>query len=189
MSLEILKKSLLQAPVVKKWKYHYVIHPITDGIPEIGSDLLNEVVREMQKLIEEHGPIDKIVTLEAMGIPLATGLSLNMDIPFVIIRKRHYGLPDEVSVEQVTGYSKSKLYINGVNKGDRVVVVDDVLSTGGTIKAVIEALQKIGVILKGVFIAVDKGDRAEKIRTTSNVDIHSLVRIDVIDGRVVIKNP
>lgn len=188
MNLEILKKSLKEAPVVKKGEYHYVVHPITDGIPEIKPELLNEVVCEIQKRIENCGRIDKIVTMEAMGIPLATALSLNMNIPFTIIRKKEYGLPDEVSVEQATGYSKSKLYINGLEKEDNIVIVDDVLSTGGTLRAVLTALRKIGVIIKGVFIAVDKGDIARKIMEESNVTIDTLVNIEVIDGKVVIKD-
>ena len=188
MSLEHLKKSLEEAPVVKKGEYSYVIHPITDGVPEIKPELLEEVTCEMQKLIEEKcGQIDKIVTMEAMGIPLATALSLNMGIPFTIIRKRKYGLSDEVSVEQVTGYSKSKLYINGLKKGEKVVIVDDVLSTGGTLKAVITALKQIGVIIEGVFIAVDKGNVARKIMEESNLSITALVNVDVIDGKVVTK--
>lgn len=188
MSLDILKKSLKEAPIVKKGDYHYVVHPITDGIPEIKTELLNEIVCEMQKRIEKCGPVDKIVTMEAMGIPLATALSLNMDIPFTIIRKRKYGLPDEISVEQVTGYSKSKLYINGLEKGDKIVIVDDVISTGGTLRAVISVLKKIGVIIKGVFIAVDKGNIARKIMGESKITIDTLVNIDIIDGKVVIKN-
>ena len=187
MSLEILKKSLEEAPIVKKGEYHYVIHPITDGVPEIKTTLLNEVVCEMQKRIEKCGYIDKIVTMEAMGIPLATALSLNMDIPFTIIRKREYGLPDETSVEQITGYSKAKLYINGIKKGDKIVIVDDVLSTGGTLRAVISVLDKMEVTIKGVFIAVDKGNIARKIIDETNVAIDTLVNIDIIDGRVVIK--
>lgn len=187
MNLEILKKSLEEAPVVKKGDYHYVIHPITDGVPWIKPELLNEVVGEMQKLIEGCGQIDKIVTMEAMGIPLATALSLNMNIPFTIIRKREYGLPDEVSVEQVTGYSKSNLYINGLIKGDKIVIVDDVLSTGGTLRAVLTALKKMGVIIKGVFIAIDKGDVTGKIKDEYKVNIITLINIDVIDGEVVIK--
>ena len=35
MSLEYLKKSLKEAPIVKKGDYHYLVHPITDGVPEI----------------------------------------------------------------------------------------------------------------------------------------------------------
>ena len=187
MSLEQLKKTLEEAPVVKKGEYPYVIHPITDGVPYIKPDLLEEVTCEMQKLIEKCGQIDKIVTIEAMGIPLATTLSLNMNIPFTIIRKRKYDFPDEVSVEQATGYSNSKLYINGLKKGDKIVIVDDVLSTGGTLRAVLTALKKMGVVIKGVFIAVNKGNVAKDITDESNISITTLVNIDVIDGRVAIK--
>ena len=141
----------------------------------------------MQKLMEKCGQIDKIVTMEAMGIPLATTLSLNMNIPFTIIRKRKYNLPDEVVVEQVTGYSKLKLYINGLKKGDKIVIVDDMLSTGGTLRAVLTALKKMDVIIKDVFIAVNKGNVAKEIMDESNVSITTLVNIDVIDGRVAIK--
>jgi len=188
MTLEILKKSLLEAPVVKKGDYFYVVHPITDGVPQIKTELLDEVVCEMQKRIKKSGKIDKIVTMEAMGIPLATALSLRMKIPFVIIRKRSYGLPGERVVEQKTGYSKSNLYINGLIKGDSIIIVDDVLSTGGTLKAVLSALKKIGVAVKGIFIAVDKSDAAEKIMNEFNVNIETLVNIEIVDGRVVIKD-
>ena len=187
MSLELLKKSLKKAPVVKKRGYHYVVHPITDGVPEIKPELLDEVTREMQKRIESCGSIDKIVTMEAMGIPLATVLSSNMNIPFTIIRKRSYGLPGEVSVEKVTGYSKSKLYINGLSKGDKIVIVDDVLSTGGTLRAVLSVFKKMGVVIKGVFVAVDKGNTAREIMDEHKVPITTLVDIDVVDGVVVIK--
>jgi len=188
MSLELLKKSVFEAPIVKKGDYNYVIHPITDGVPYIRPDLLDEVAREMQKLIKECGKIDRIVTMEAMGIPLASAVSLSMKIPFTIIRKRSYGLPDEVSVEQVTGYSKSKLYINGLKKGDKIVIVDDVLSTGGTLKAVLSVFRKMGVDIKGVFIAIDKGNVADRIQDEYEVPITALINIDVVDGRVVIKN-
>jgi len=187
ISLEKLKKSLEEASVVKKGEYFYVIHPITDGLPYIKPDLLEEVTCEMQKLIEKCGQIDKIVTMEAMGIPIATILSLNMNIPFTIIRKRKYDFPDEVNVEQKTGYSNSKLYINGLKKGDKIVIVDDMLSTGGTIRVVLTALKKMGVIVKGVFIAVNKGNAAKEITNESNVSITTLVNIDIIDGRVAIK--
>jgi len=186
MSLELLKKSLLEAPIVEKGDYHYVIHPITDGIPEIKPELLKEVTNEMKKLILKCGKIDKIVTVEAMGIPLASALSLDLKIPFTIIRKRKYTIPNEVSVEQITGYSKSKLFINGLEKGDKIVIVDDVLSTGGTLRAVLTALKKIGVVIKGVFIAIDKGNCVERISDEFNIKIKAIASINIVDGKVVI---
>ena len=187
MSLKQLEKSLYEAPIVKKGEYDYVIHPITDGVPFITPELLKEVTDEMKKLIKKCGKFDRIVTMEAMGIPLATSLSLDLGIPFTIIRKRQYGLPGEVSVEQVTGYSKSKMYINGLKKGDTVILVDDVLSTGGTLKAVLYVLKEIGVVVKGVFIAVYKGTCKEEITKTYGIPITTIVDIEVIDGEVTIK--
>ena len=176
MSLEQFKKSLEKAPIIKKGDYSYIVHPITDGIPEIKPELLREVTSEMKKHIEKCGLIDKIVTIEAMGIPLATAVSLDMNIPFTIIRKRKYGLPGEVCVEQQTGYSTSKLYVNGLKKGDDVVIVDDVLSTGGTLKAVLSVLKDIGVNVKGVIVAVDKGECAEEIRNEFGIRVVSMIR-------------
>jgi adenine phosphoribosyltransferase len=188
MSLEHLKQSLYEAPIVKKGTYDYVIHPITDGVPYITSELLKEVSDEMKKHIKKCGKFDRIVTMEAMGIPLASALSLDMGIPFTIIRKREYGLPGEVSVEQVTGYSKSKMYINGLKKGDMIVIVDDVLSTGGTLRAVLSVFKKMSVNVKGVFIAINKGSHMQEIRKEFNVPINSIIDIEVVNGEVVIES-
>jgi len=187
MSLKYLEKSLYEAPIVKKGEYDYVIHPITDGVPFITPELLKEVSDEMKKQIKKCGKFDRIVTMEAMGIPLASALSLDLGIPFTIIRKRQYGLPGEVSVEQVTGYSKSKMYINGLKIGDTVVLVDDVLSTGGTLKAVLYVLKEMGVVVKGVFIAIYKGICKDEIAKIYDVPITTIVDIEVVDGKVILK--
>jgi len=47
MSLEQFKKSLQKAPVIKKGDYSYIVHPITDGIPEIKPEMLKEIISEM----------------------------------------------------------------------------------------------------------------------------------------------
>ncbi|MBN1860114.1 MAG: purine phosphoribosyltransferase family protein [Candidatus Thermoplasmatota archaeon] len=188
MKLKQLEKSLYEAPIVKKGAYDYVIHPITDGVPYITPELLKEVTDEMKKHIKKSGQFDRIVTMEAMGIPLASALSLDLSIPFTIIRKREYGLPGEVSVEQETGYSKSKMFINGLKKGDTVILVDDVLSTGGTLKAVLYVLKQMGVTVKGVFIAVYKGTCKEDLVKLYGTPITTIVDIEVVEGKVIIKN-
>lgn len=188
MSLESLKKSLKEAPIVKKGNYHYVVHPITDGIPEIKPELLKEITSEMIRHIEKCGKIDKIVTMEAMGIPLASVISMEMNLPFTIIRKREYGLHGEVSVEQMTGYSKSKMFVNGLKKGDKIVIVDDVLSTGGTLRAILTVIKQMGIIIKGVFIAVNKGQSAQEISKEFDILIKTFVNIDIVEGEIVIKS-
>lgn len=184
--MDLFRKSILEAPVVKKGDYNYIVHPLTDGVPKIDPDLLEEVSDKMVDLMPKN--IDRIVTIEAMGIPLATVLSLKTGVPFTIIRKREYNLPGEVSVEQVTGYSKSRLFINGLKGGDKVVIVDDVLSTGGTLKAVLQALKEMKVEVKKVLIAIDKGDVAMDIEDEFDVPIVSIASIDVKENEVVIKS-
>ena len=177
--LEELKRSLDVAPVVKKGDYNYVIHPITDGIPYIDPSMLNEIVDVIvDTIIPELPPFDLIVTAEAMGIPLATALSLRTGKPFNIIRKREYGLEGEVEVSQQTGYSTAKLYINGLKKGDSILFVDDILSTGGTLRSTLKALiDEIGVVIAGIIIVVEKGDGGVRrgLEQDFGVKIHSLI--------------
>jgi adenine phosphoribosyltransferase len=184
MNISELTQSLQDAPIVKKGNYYYVIHPITDGVPSITPKLLREVSYNISKELKNYTPFDRIVTIEAMGIPLATLASIHFNIPFTIIRKRSYGLPDEVSVQQITGYSKSNLFINGIKKGDKIVIVDDVLSTGGTLRAVITAFQKIQATIKTIIIAIDKGNCTREISSEFNIPIHCLTQINVNEGKL-----
>jgi adenine phosphoribosyltransferase len=83
--LEILKKSFKGFPIVKRGEYSYFIHPISDGVPSLEPELLQEIAEFIAERADMD--VDKILTIEAMGIPLATTLSLLNDIPFGILRK------------------------------------------------------------------------------------------------------
>lgn len=179
--LEILKKSLYDAPVFKRGDYNYFIHPITDGVPETRPELIREVVCHIIRIADLD--VDKIVTVEAMGIPIGGALSLVTDIPLVIIRKKMYGLPGEIEVSQVTGYSKSKIYLNGIKKGDRVIFVDDVVSTGGTALAVMKALEAAGAVIRDAVVVIERGTGAERVRS-SGYPLKTMVRVDVDEKRV-----
>ena len=182
---EKLKKSLIDAPVVKKGDYDYFVHPITDGVPLVVPEILEEVADGVSKFGNMN--VDKIVCVEAMGIHLATALSIKTGIPFVVVRKRSYGLEGEVSVHQMTGYSEAELYINGLNRGDKIILVDDVVSTGGTMIAVIKALKAIGVDIVDVMAVIEKGKGKYIVEDATGVKVGSLVKLNVVDGKVVIE--
>ncbi len=184
--LERLKSSLENAPVVKLMDYNYFIFPIADGIPSVEPELLNEVTDAIMGKIE--GDYDRIVTAEAMGIHLAAALSLRTGKPFTIIRKRKYNLPDEKEFEQVTGYSTRKMYINGLKKGDRILFIDDLISTGGTLIGILRALGQIGVVVTDVIIIIDKGSGRAVVEEKFGIRIKTLVGIDIIDGRVKLRD-
>ena len=96
--LEEVKKSLEASPIIKKGDYNYFVNPISDGVPAMEPKMLRELSLVVHKYADLK--VDKIVAVEAMGIHLATALSLATDIPFVVIRKRQYGLEGETQVYQ-----------------------------------------------------------------------------------------
>jgi len=165
----------LEAPIYKRGDYNYFIHPITDGVPEVRPDLIREVVTHIIRTANLD--VDKIVTIEAMGIHIGTALSLFTDIPLVIIRKRKYGLPGEIEVSQVTGYSKGELYLNGISPGDRVIVVDDVVSSGGTALATLEALKAAGADVVDLVAVIERGKGVERLKS-HGYTIKTMLRVD-----------
>lgn len=184
--LENIKKSLLEAPVVKKGDYDYFVHPLTDGIPLVEAEVMEEVADAIAKIADLD--VDKIVCVEAMGIHIATAVSLKTGLPFVVVRKRQYGLEGEVDVQQVTGYSKGQLYINGLKKGERVLLVDDVVSTGGTMTTVLNALKTMGVGVVDVVAVMEKGNGKEVVEKGTGIKIKTILKVNVVDGRVVIED-
>ncbi|ELZ18277.1 adenine phosphoribosyltransferase [Natrinema thermotolerans DSM 11552] len=177
-----LLESLDDAPIIDKDGYEYLVHPISNGVPQLDPALLREVVVEVMRTADLD--VDKIVAPEAMGIHLATALSLQADVPLVVIRKRAYGLDGEVSLHQETGYSESEMYINDVEAGDRVLIVDDMLSTGGTLAAICTALDDIGADIVDIVVVLRKvGDSA---LDDTKFDATSLLDITVEDGEVTV---
>lgn len=185
----MLKKvieSLENSPIVKKGEYNYFVNPISDGVPAMDPEILRELTDVIKEKLDLN--IDKIVAVEAMGIHLATALSLATGIPFVVIRKRQYGLPGEKEVYQQTGYGSSNLYINDLKKGEKILLIDDVVSTGGTLISLLSALKDIGVEITDVVAIIDKGDGKAIVEEETGVPVFSIVKLDVIDGKVVIES-
>ncbi len=184
MDLPRLRASLAETPVVKFGEYNYFVHPITDGIPLGRPEVLAEALEGLAA-IGDWTHVDKIVTAESMGFPLASGLSMRVGKPYVFIRKRQYGLPGEVSLKQTTGYSKTDMFINNIHRGDRVVFVDDVVSTGGTLYAIVTALRKIGAVVTEALIVFEKTHEKARMEKELGLRIKTLLAVDVVRGKLV----
>jgi adenine phosphoribosyltransferase len=181
--MERLRDSFEDAPVIEKdGGYEYVVLPISNGVPMLEPALLREVVVGVTRVAELDG-VDKIVTPEAMGIHISTAVSLQTDIPLTVVRKREYGLPGEVSLHQETGYSEGEMYLNDVEEGDRVLVLDDLLSTGGTLRALTDALDDVDAEVVDVVVVIRKVG-SESAMADSPHDVTALVDIEVADGGV-----
>lgn len=179
--LPLLRASLADVPIVRRGDYHYFVHPLSDGVPAIAPALLDEVTGALAARLPTG--VAALATAEAMGLPLGAALALRRGLPLVVLRKRGYGLPGEVEVAQATGYSRNTLYLNADVAGRRVAVVDDVLSTGGTLRATVAALRRAGAEVARVAVVFAKDDPAP-LAAELGVEIDVLLRVTVVDGRV-----
>ena len=166
-----LKESFKNLQYINKNGYQYFIHPLTDGT----SLMCSEDLQEFARWVRDHRDpeqYDIILTAEAMGIPLATAVSLNTGLPMIIARKRQYNLPGEIIIEKTTGYSKEFLYINGIPERSRVLFIDDVYDTGGTLQAIHLGLLANNIDLVEAFVLVSK-----KTSPTIAIPVYSYVEI------------
>ena len=130
-----------------------------------------EIVRKTAPIIAKKLPeVDFIVTAEAKGIPLAYEISrvLNLN-EYVVARKSvkaYMEEPIEVEVNSITTTNSQKLYLNNQDaskiKGKRVALIDDVISTGQSLKALERLVEKAGanVVAKAAILA--EGDAKDR---------------------------
>ena len=185
-SLQRLKESLLAAPIIWKGDYPYFIHPLTDGVPRLDPSVLTAVVELIETRVDWNS-VDLVLGIEAMGLPLTSPLSMRNNRPQVVVRKRSYGLEGELSINQSTGYSKGSMYLNDVQEGERILIVDDVLSTGGTLDAIIKGVESLGAIIESVIVVVEKGPGLQQLQEKyPHIQISSIVRLEMDGGKVVL---
>ena len=130
-----------------------------------------EIVKKTAPMIAKKLPeVDFIVTAEAKGIPLAYEISkiLNLD-EYIVARKSvkaYMEEPIEVEVNSITTTNSQKLYLNNQDankiKAKRVVLIDDVISTGQSLRAVERLVEKAGanVVAKAAILA--EGDAKDR---------------------------
>jgi adenine phosphoribosyltransferase len=99
-----------------------------------------------------RGNVDKVVGIEARGFILASPVAYHFGAGFVPVRKKDK-LPWETeSAEYDLEYGSATLEIHkdGIDPGERVLIVDDVLATGGTARATAELVERIGGKVVGI---------------------------------------
>ena len=128
------------------------------------------------------------------GGPLSQAIGRKTNIPVALAnwhKEIPDGLPDVIVVKTEVGFSGvGYIVVSGIKPGQRVVIVDDLLSTGGTAEALIKAIQKAGAYVEEIFFVgekVNKNGRNYLNQLFQNINITSLVRfIGEIENSVTI---
>ncbi|WP_338867366.1 adenine phosphoribosyltransferase [[Mycoplasma] gypis] len=141
-------------------------------------EALNYTINEMAKFVEDA---DIVVGPDARGFLFGTPVAALTKKPFIMVRKKGK-LPGPVlSCDYGLEYGRNILEIqDGITKpGQKAVIIDDVLATGGTLEAIIKLLhrEKVEVLRVVVLMELDGFDARQRL----NVDVESLIKIEKND--------
>lgn len=127
--------------------------------------ILSTIAKLITQLIAEDN-IDKVAGPALGAVPIATAVSLESEIPLLMIRK------------EKKGYGTSKLIEGELNSGDNVIVVEDVTTTGGSLLKAIKAIQENGGNVTRAFVVVDRQEGAVEVFEKEGITLEPLIRVD-----------
>lgn len=118
------------------------------------ADGLHMAIDEMQKLLEGL-EFDVLAGAESRGFIFGMPIAYNLHKPFILVRKEGK-LPCETikgSYELEYGTATIEMHKDAIKPGQKVVVIDDLIATGGTIEAAIKLIEQLGgEVVKVVFL-------------------------------------
>ena len=123
--------------------------------------------------------VDTFVTPEVKAVPLAHAMSARTNIPYVVARKTEkpymIGAVSK-SVVSITTGKPQNLVIDGSNepqiKGQRVAIVDDVVSTGETLRVLSELIGEMGGEVVATFAVLTEGDERDDVITLGHLPLY-----------------
>ncbi len=148
------------------------ICPLNDKISIAGFIIFGDVeltVKACEELLKKLPEFDYIVTPEAKSIPLAYEMSRQSGKKYFVARKRaklYMQSPVEVNVRSITTDAVQTLILDGADgeqiRGKRIVVLDDVISTGESLRAMDELMAQFDVDVVAKAAVLAEGDAADR---------------------------
>ena len=139
----------------------------------------SEVMKQLGAVCDRLNP-DLIVGIESRGFIVGTALATQNRIGFVPVRKPGKLPGDVMGIDYTLEYGSDRLEIqsDALADGASVLLVDDLLATGGTAAASAELIEKAGGTLVGCAFVIELADLAGRSRLPASLPIESLIRYD-----------
>jgi adenine phosphoribosyltransferase len=145
------------------------------------ADAFHHIILTMADYYRSFNP-ELVVGIESRGYILGAPIAYELGCGFVLVRKPGKLPAETEKIEYALEYGTNALEIHkdSINPGDKVLIVDDILATGGTVAATAELIQRLkGEILGYAFLAeLDSLKGREKLRKLGDATIFSLVHYD-----------
>ncbi len=120
------------------------------------ADGLHLAIDTMQDLVKDL-EVDVVAGPESRGFIFGTPIAYNMHKPFVLIRKKGKLPCETVSIDYALEYGTAtiEMHKDSVKPGQRVLIVDDLIATGGTTKAMIDLVESLGGEVVGIVVLME----------------------------------
>ena len=119
-------------------------------------------INTIDQIIEKskNFKIDKIAAIESRGFVFASAVSYLLKKPFVLLRKKNKLPADTYSVDFQLEYGKAtiEMHKDSVEKDDSVLVIDDLIATGGTAEAAAKLIEMAGAKVSGFIFVINLFD-------------------------------
>ena len=121
--------------------------------------------------------VTKVVAVEARGFALGAPAAMALRAGLVLVRKpgKLPGATRRVEYQLEYGSDALEVHRDALGPSDRVLVVDDVLATGGTAAATAELVEQSGAVLAGVSVLIDLADLGGRARLGSGRRLHAVL--------------
>ena len=120
------------------------------------ADGLHLAIDTMQDLVKDL-EVDVVAGPESRGFIFGTPIAYNMHKPFVLIRKKGKLPCETVSIDYALEYGTAtiEMHKDSIKPGQRVLIVDDLIATGGTTKAMIDLVESLGGKVVGIVVVME----------------------------------
>ncbi len=114
------------------------------------------------KIIEiaKKTDFDKVAAIESRGFVFASAISYILHKPFILLRKKNKLPADTFSVDFTLEYGNATIEVHkdSINKGEKVLVIDDLIATGGTAEAAAKLIEISGGLVAGFIFVINLFD-------------------------------
>ena len=161
-------------------QFHH--HGLFDNMKILSDTALMSLIAEEIASKYMGKDVSKVLTAATDGIPLAVHIAdeLNIDVVYAK-KKKEVGVEKFYEVNYVPSASGSvmTLYLPqwALKKGDNVLIVDDVIRSGETQRALIDMCKQAGAVPIGMFFLISVGNFVDKLREEYNIPVDVLVRL------------
>ena len=178
MLIEDLKNTIRQVPDFPKKGIQFL--DITTGVknPEALKDMIDFLYEQFK-----DKKVDYVAGIESRGFIFGAALALRLGVGFIMIRKPNKLPAETISESYDLEYGTNTIHMHkdAINKGDNVVIIDDLLATGGTAIAACNLVKKAGgnVVSTAFIIELTPLKGAEKIKTATGSDVITMLKYDL----------